>query len=109
MRLQSATSLFCGYVYDTDTKLYYCNSRYYDPAIGWWINADGVIADVGGDIMFIPDKESKATYWGKTRNFGVGTPGTEVLVEWGTTGTIPRTSFNLFDVAKSVYTKIMEW
>jgi len=29
-----------GYYYDTETGLYYCHSRYYDPAIGRWINAD---------------------------------------------------------------------
>ena len=39
-----------GYVYDTDTGLYYVSSRYYDPEIGRWINADDAIAGVGGDI-----------------------------------------------------------
>ena len=39
-----------GYYYDTETGFYYCNSRYYDPEIGRWINADGVIAGVGGDV-----------------------------------------------------------
>ena len=29
-----------GYVYDTETGLYYVTSRYYDPEIGRWINAD---------------------------------------------------------------------
>lgn len=29
-----------GYFYDTETKLYYCNSRYYDPQIRRFINAD---------------------------------------------------------------------
>ena len=29
-----------GYVYDTDTSLYYCQSRYYDPALGRFLNAD---------------------------------------------------------------------
>jgi len=29
-----------GYVYDTESKLYYLQSRYYDPAIGRFINAD---------------------------------------------------------------------
>ena len=29
-----------GYYYDTDTGLYYLQSRYYDPAIGRFINAD---------------------------------------------------------------------
>ena len=30
-----------GYVYDTETKLYYLQSRYYNPEIGRFINADG--------------------------------------------------------------------
>ena len=30
-----------GYCYDGDTRLYYLQSRYYDPAIGRFINADG--------------------------------------------------------------------
>lgn len=29
-----------GYVYDTDTGLYYLQSRYYDPVTGRFINAD---------------------------------------------------------------------
>lgn len=29
-----------GYFYDNETKLYYCNSRYYDPQIRRFINAD---------------------------------------------------------------------
>ena len=29
-----------GYIYDKETGLYYVSSRYYDPEIGRWINAD---------------------------------------------------------------------
>lgn len=32
-----------GYCYDYDTALYYLQSRYYDPAIGRFINADNVV------------------------------------------------------------------
>ena len=39
-----------GYYYDTETGFYYVSSRYYDPEIGRWINADNAIAGVGGDI-----------------------------------------------------------
>ena len=39
-----------GYYYDSETELYYLNSRYYDPEMGRWINADDAIAGVGGDI-----------------------------------------------------------
>ena len=40
-----------GYYYDTETGLYYVSSRYYDPEIGRWINADNVIPDVGSEIL----------------------------------------------------------
>ena len=32
-----------GYYYDTETELYYLNSRYYNPEWGRFINADGII------------------------------------------------------------------
>lgn len=32
-----------SYYYDTETKLYYLNSRYYNPLWGRFINADGII------------------------------------------------------------------
>ena len=31
-----------GYYYDTETGLYYLNSRYYDPEIGRFVNADSI-------------------------------------------------------------------
>ena len=40
-----------GYLYDSETGFYYVSSRYYDPEIGRWINADSVIAGVGGSIQ----------------------------------------------------------
>ena len=39
-----------GYFYDSETGFYYVSSRYYDPEIGRWINADSVIAGVGGNV-----------------------------------------------------------
>ena len=33
---------YCGYYYDTETDLYYLNSRYYDPSIGRFSNADDI-------------------------------------------------------------------
>ncbi len=33
-----------GYVYDTETGLYYLQSRYYNPEIGRFLNADGLIS-----------------------------------------------------------------
>ena len=32
-----------GYYYDVETGLYYVSSRYYDPEIGRWINADALV------------------------------------------------------------------
>jgi RHS repeat-associated protein len=32
-----------GYYYDTETGLYYCQSRYYNPEWGRWVNADDVV------------------------------------------------------------------
>ena len=36
-----------GYVYDQETGFYYVESRYYDPAIGRFINADAAIGQIG--------------------------------------------------------------
>lgn len=40
-----------GYYYDSDTGYYWLNSRYYDPVVGRYLNADSVIAGVGGSIQ----------------------------------------------------------
>ena len=40
-----------GYYYDTETGLYYVSSRYYDPEIGRWINADNVIPNIGCEVL----------------------------------------------------------
>ena len=98
-----------GYYYDSETGLYYVSSRYYDPEIGRWINADNVIAGVGGDVMFMPDPALNTGYFGLTGNVGFGTPGKEFHVEWGTTVSLPHTQFNVYEVARSVHIKIMEW
>ena len=39
--------LYRGYYYDTETGLYYLNSRYYDPQTGRFINADTIGGQVG--------------------------------------------------------------
>ena len=44
-----------GYYYDTETGFYYLNSRYYDPAVGRFLNADGYVnanRDLIGYNMF---------------------------------------------------------
>ena len=40
-----------GYVYDTETGLYYLNSRYYNPTWGRFINTDSEMAGIGGDTQ----------------------------------------------------------
>ena len=40
-----------GYVYDTETGLYYLQSRYYNPEIGRWINVDNILPSVGGSAI----------------------------------------------------------
>lgn len=40
-----------GYVYDTETGLYYLGSRYYDPALGRFLSADGGVAAPGGALL----------------------------------------------------------
>ncbi len=39
-----------GYVYDTETKLYYLNSRYYNPATGRFVNAD-IFVSTGQGVL----------------------------------------------------------
>ena len=39
-----------GYVYDSESGFYYCQSRYYDPAIGRFINADSFVS-TGQDFI----------------------------------------------------------
>jgi len=39
-----------GYYYDTETKFYYLQSRYYDPEVKRFINADDRVSGVGEDV-----------------------------------------------------------
>ena len=54
-----------GYVYDSETGLYYLNSRYYNPVWGRFINADGY-ASTGqgftGDNMFAYCNDNPVNY-----------------------------------------------
>ena len=40
-----------GYFYDVETGLYYLQSRYYDPQVGRFLNADGIIG-ANGYVLF---------------------------------------------------------
>lgn len=41
---------FKGYYYDSDTMLYYCNSRFYNPEWGRWLNADDAYTILNPDL-----------------------------------------------------------
>ena len=74
-----------GYVYDTETGLYYLNSRYYNPVWGRFINADGFVSTgqgVSGNNMFaycgnnpVNHSDSSGMFWKKIGSFfkGIGT------------------------------------
>ena len=69
----------------------------------------GVPVALGGDFNIIPDYKQNKVYYGTTSNLGIGTPGAEFHVEWGETATLTKNKFNIFNVAKYIYVKIMEW
>ncbi|MGN0448037.1 MAG: RHS repeat-associated core domain-containing protein, partial [Acutalibacteraceae bacterium] len=50
-----------GYVYDNETGLYYLQSRYYDPEVGRFINADDVDFNIGF-VGFSNDNTSHNVY-----------------------------------------------
>ncbi len=39
------------YISPAETRLYYLNSRYYDPEVGRFISADGVVSGAGGSVQ----------------------------------------------------------
>ena len=41
-----------GYVYDTESRLYYLQSRYYDPKVGRFINADALVSTGQGILGY---------------------------------------------------------
>ena len=55
-----------GYYYDDETELYYLNSRYYDPEMGRFVNADGYVSTgqgVLGNNMFTYCGNNPANYF----------------------------------------------
>jgi RHS repeat-associated protein len=41
-----------GYIYDSETSLYYCQSRYYDPAIGRFLSPDSLLSTGQGVLGY---------------------------------------------------------
>ncbi|MGM9574639.1 MAG: amidase domain-containing protein, partial [Oscillospiraceae bacterium] len=81
-----------GYIYDRDTGLYYLQSRYYDPEVGRFINADGyVTTDVLGLLssnMFAYCTNNPVNYYDaygflETRNDGYdGNAAAAYAIKW---------------------------
>lgn len=63
----------------------------------------------GVDFNIIQEPKSGETYYGVTKSLGIGVPGAELHVEWGETGTLKRTQFNIFNSIDQLCIKIMEW
>ena len=102
-----------GYYYDADTEFYYLQSRYYDPAICRFINADGIAATGQGFLgcnMFAycgnnPTNRTDPSghaWWG-TNTVAIcdgGTPKYVAEIEKNETNTFPElvpTSQDLYD------------
>ena len=65
-----------GYVYDTETQLYYCQSRYYDPALGRFLNADSFTSTgqgILGNNMFAYCNNNPVTGYDPTGELDWGT------------------------------------
>ena len=94
--------------YDTIT-----NAPNIDKLNGFGCNIGGSIGAYGltggAEINIIPDDIRNKTYWGRTTSIGAGVPGGEAHVEFGNTGTINKTTFNIFDVVNNFFDDIMEW
>ncbi len=62
-----------GYYYDAESGLYYLNSRYYDPSIGRFINADDISyiqpTDINGLNLFAYCGNNPVMYTDPTGNF----------------------------------------
>jgi len=49
--LRASLFRYRSYIYDYETNFYYLQSRYYDPEVGRFINADNQISGVGGAML----------------------------------------------------------
>ena len=80
-----------GYYYDTETGLYYLNSRYYDPSIGRFINADDISyiqpTDINGLNLFAYCGNNPVMYVDPTGNFVLSLT-TLILIGFGVGATI---------------------
>ncbi len=101
-----------GYYYDTETGLYYLQSRYYDPALGRFINADSYASTNTTDIlsynMFAycendPVMKSDSTgSWPRKITLGVANF-FKKIAQKSKFGCIKKTAKFLYKKAKKVY------
>ena len=88
-----------GYCYDVETGLYYLSSRYYDPVVGRFINTDGIVSGVGGDIkgynlyaycmndpINMSDEDGNWPKWAKKVAIGVAVIAAAAIVTVATAG-----------------------
>lgn len=68
---------------------------------------NSILSFVGVDSLIMPQPGSSTTYYGISGNVGIGTPGAELHAGWGNTRTVEYC--NIFNLARRVYKKIMEW
>ena len=70
-------------------------------------NAAGLPINIGQELNLIPDADLNKAYFGFTQSTGFGTAGFEGHAEYSYTQTFME--FNLYDLGKLLYVKIMEW
>jgi len=72
-----------GYYYDTDTQLYYLQSRYYNPATGRFINVDSVLYNnMLGYNMYLYCNNNPINFYDPTGENGEAIMGTWVASMW---------------------------
>ena len=80
-----------GYYYDAETGLYYLNSRYYDPSIGRFINADDIgyiqPTDINGLNLFAYCGNNPVMYTDPNGNFVLSLTAL-ILIGFGVSATI---------------------
>jgi len=78
-----------SYVYDTETGFYYLQSRYYNPEIGRFLNADGFVTTgrgFTGNNMFAYCGNNPVLYYDPSGNLGVVATSALIVVAGGIVG-----------------------
>jgi len=93
-----------GYYYDVETGLYYLNSRYYDPQVGRFINADSYVSTgqgLLGNNMFAYCLNNPIAY---SDDLGIAArPNTFFYVSDGKITIIYNDQYSPYDIDESLY------